>query len=298
MIPTAQETFRDADFLAFANEEVNLGLLPSIMRLHEDYLLYTEEMPLVANTSRYEISHRAIGNKFRELSYKDSNGNIFEMTRINIEDLPDYNGSAISNRYYAYYIENNEIVLVPGVSSSVSGSLMLSYYLRPNELVTDNSAGKITAINTTTGEITVDAVPSAFSISLTFDLIKSKSPFRTVALELSVTSINPVTKVIAFDPADLPSNLQVDDYVCIAEQTIIPQIPAELHVVLAHRVASRCMEALGDAQGLQIANQKLAEFELNTTTIIDNRAEGSPRKVVARHSHLRQGMFRRRYRMK
>ena len=42
MIPENQSTFLDADFLEFANEEISLGLLPSILRLHEDYLLFTD----------------------------------------------------------------------------------------------------------------------------------------------------------------------------------------------------------------------------------------------------------------
>lgn len=295
-IPVGQETFEPSDFLAFANEEIWIGILPSIMRLHEDYLLYTEEMPLVVNTSRYAIPDRAIGNKLRELAYRDNNGNIFEMTRINIEDLPDYNGPVQVTNYYTYYIENNDIVLVPSVGTTVTGVLLVSYYLRPNQLVEENRVGVVTAINTTTGEVTVNDVPSVFSLTATYDLVKAKSPFKTLKLNLGITSLNPTTNVVTFNPAQLPSALAVGDYICLSEETIVPQIPSELHVMLAHRVAARCLEAQGDLQALQAANQKLAEMENNTTTIIDNRVEGSPKKVKNRHGFLRQGLFSRRFR--
>jgi hypothetical protein len=36
MIPSSQETFTDEDFLEMATEEVNLGLVPLIQRMHEE----------------------------------------------------------------------------------------------------------------------------------------------------------------------------------------------------------------------------------------------------------------------
>lgn len=297
-VPQAQETFSPEDFLAFANEEINIGLVPSIMRLHQDYLLRTINVPLVANQSRYTIPDRAIGNKLRELCFVDTNGNLFEMTRINIEDLPDYNGPVQPSRYYYFYIENNEVVLVPGVQSSPNGSLNMSFYMRPNALVTEDRVAIITSINTITGEINVDSVPTAFTTSLLYDVIKSKSPFRTLDFDLAITAINPITNIITFNPVELPSTLAVGDYINIQEESIVPQVPSELHVVLAHRAASRCLEAMGDTQGLQNANAKLQEMEINTTTIISNRVEGAPQKVINRHGILRQGMFNRRYRFR
>jgi hypothetical protein len=65
--------------------------------------------------------------------------------------------------------------------------------------------------------------------------------------------------------------------------------------MLAQRIACRCLEALGDTAGLQIANTKLAEMELKGMSLIDSRVEGAPMKVNNRHSFLRQSrrQFRR-----
>jgi len=296
LLPSSQSTFTNDDFLELANEEISLGILPSILRLHEDYLLYTEEVALISGQSNYSIPSRAIGNKLREISFKDTNGNIYEMTRIGIGDLPYYNNTYVTNMVYAYYVENNDVVLVPAITGSINGSLMMSYYLRPNALVLETMAAKILNINTITGTLIVDAVPETFSTAddngqdVKYDLIKSTSPFITIAASIVSTTINPTTKEIIFDPDDLPSSLAVGDYINFEHESVIPQIPQDLHVVLAHRVATRCLEALGDAQGLQLANQKLAEMEQNTTNLIDNRIEDAPRKIVNRHSILRQGL--------
>lgn len=300
LIPTSQSTFQDEDLLEFANEEISLGLLPSIMQHHEDYFLYTETVPTSTDTLRYTIPYRAIGNKLRELAFQDANGNIFEMTRIPIDYLPDYAQNFSSTSLAVYYIENNEVVMTPRTNLTLlsNGKLRFSYYLRPNMMVTEDRVAIIQSINTTTGQLVLDKIPSNFNLdsTTTYDFIQARSPHRTLCLNKTATTIVPGSKTIQFNPTDLPTTLLVGDHVALAEETIIPQIPSDLHVILAHRVSVRCLEALGDAQGVQLANQKLAEMEQNTATLIDNRVEASPQKVVNRHGLLRSGLARKRFR--
>lgn len=295
-IPLNQVTFKDADILAFANEEMSLGLVPSIMRVHEDYMLYSEETPLIAAKTNYAIPHRAIGNKLRDVKYKDTNGNLYEMTRVPVDNEEMYSGSASTSSIHAFTVKNNEIYLLPYITGAVTGSLVFYYYIRPNEMVDEDRCAIITSINTTTGEITIDDMPEDFSLSLNYDLISAKSPYNHLSIELTATSINSTTNVIQFDPADLPYGLSVGDYVNIEQECIVPQVPYDLHVVLAHRVANRCLEAQGDTEGLANASKKLAEMEFNLNTLVDNRVEGSPQKVIAKYSPLRMGLNKRRYR--
>lgn len=295
MIPGSQSTFTDADFLAFGDEEMSLGLVPSVLRIHEDYLLWAVDVPMVNSQSSYIIPYRAIGNKLREVSFKDNNNNIIEMTRISVEQLPDYNGrSSTSNRIYAYYIQNNKIVLVPTIATGVTGSIRFTYYLKPNKLVKLNRVAVIQSIDRNTGDVVVGSIPSEFAITKKIDLISTKSPHATLNFDILAANINNLTNTITFNLADLPADLEVGDHVCMAAETAIPQIPSDLHVVLAHRIAARCLEAMGDTEGLQAANVKLAEMETNTNTLIDNRSEGSPKKVFTRHGFLRQGITNRR----
>ncbi len=295
MVPGSQHTFEDEDFLAFADEEMSMGLVPAIIRMHEDYLLYTESVPLIANTTRYQIPYRAVGNKLREVSYKDSNGNIFEMTRITKEDLPYYNGSANNSNIHAFYIENNEVCLVPEKLNVVSGFLDISYYMRPNSLVLLEKVSVITAIDRTTGEISVNSIPAGYSVTTPMDFIQVKSPHKTLNFDMSPSVVNITNVSITFNPDDIPVNLMVGDHVTLATQSAIPQVPSDLHVVLAHRVSARCLEAMGDLEGLQAANQKLSELEAQTQTLIDDRVEGAPRKIVNRHASLRSGLYSRRF---
>jgi molybdopterin-biosynthesis enzyme MoeA-like protein len=85
---------------------------------------------------------------------------------------------------------------------------------------------------------------------------------------------------------DIPSALIVGDYICLANECIIPGIPSDLHEVLAERVSARIQRALGDTAGLQATMQKVGEMETNQAKLIDNRTEGTPQKVLGRHTML------------
>jgi len=429
-LPTTQITFTEKDFLAFANEEMDIGIVPHILQFHEDYLMQIDLLPVTANQSYYEIPGRSTGNKIRMVHYMDTSGNVFEMTRVLIEDLPYYqNGSfGISNTgVRAFYIENDEIVLLPVDRHSLTGFLQVSYYLRPNELVPTNTVSTITSFDKYTGIVNVDMIPPNLGSAIPMDILQTKGSHKRLLLDTTPSTVStpsaqfifgvaPITNITcspkasippssyfnlvangnvsvnnfgqqtndspgpntlsqnnivwydttgsdlapvgvgsplirvdisaAVSPFDvatataaainaaslqyfsaqvvgsllqinttlvglfsqvglqpnllftqvtinipssvMPDELSVGDYVAEAEQCIIPNIPTDLHSMLAQRIACRCLEALGDMQGLQMANQKLAEMELKTGSIIDNRVEGAPLKVVNRHGFLRQ----------
>lgn len=142
------------------------------------------------------------------------------------------------------------------------------------------------------------SVPSAFTTLETYDIIQTKSPHKTLRYDLSPVYISGT--VIRFKKEDMHRSIddlnntpvyvlpKAGDMIAISGETIIPQIPDELHSMLAQRVACRCLEALGDREGLSAANAKLAEMEERTATLINDRVEGSPQKVVNHNSPLRQ----------
>lgn len=291
-IPTAQVTFQDEDFLAFANEELVLGILPTIMQYHEEFFVYPQTIPLVSQKSSYPIPYRAIGSKVRDVIYIDTSNNKREMARIFPEDEVYFQhvNSGV-NSYSFFYIQNNNIVIVPDVPAGATGSLIVTYYLRPNQLVAAERAAQITAINTSTGVITFAAIPTGMVPGTLVDFIETKGSHRSKQIDVELLSTTNTTITVA--PASIPDDLIVGDYINFAGETIIPQIPDDLHVMLAQRVAARCLEALGDVNGLAAANQKISEMEQKTANLIDNRVEGAPQKVVNLRGFLRRSRRRR-----
>lgn len=292
-IPNSQVTFQDDDLLAFANEEMQIGLVPSVLQMHEEYFVYPLNVPLVANTSSYDIPPRSIGQKVREVFYLDVNSNYREMARINPDQVPYYGNSANDSLPRTFIIENNSIVLLPTIGSSPVGSIMFKYFMRPNELVvyTDNVC-QITAIDSVTGILTVDQIPSAISNNVLVDMQEQVGGHRLKGYDITISSVNSSTNTINITPSLIPSNLSIGDYISPAGTCFIPMLPDELHSVLAQRVVCELLESQKDTEGLSSAKAKLAEMEAKTQILIDNRTEGQPKKVVSMHSPLRTGKFR------
>lgn len=295
-IPTNQNTFTDSDVLAFADEEIALGIVPAVMSLHEDHFLFEQLSPLVTDQNEYEIPYRAVGNKLYDLQFKDSNGNFLPMSQTTWSDEPNYNGSYTTNLLYAYFVRNNRIGLLPTFSGLQSGSLRFMYYIRPSALVPSVSVAVISNIDLTTGTITCSNLPTTFNTNTKLDFYKVKSPHTILKIDVNATSVSPATNTIVFNVADIPSFLAVGDHIALAEQCCIPQVPSDLHVYIAQKVAERILESQGDAAGLQAAQAKSKEMEFRAGTIIDNRVDESPPKLVNRNGILRSGLVQRLYR--
>ena len=364
-IPESQSTFTDADFLALANEELAIGLVPSILQYHEEYLVTSIMTPIIDNVRFYPVPSRAIGNRLRILSYVDNQGNKFEMTRLQPEAQYDMQRATSINGIYRFFMEGTNVVLVPGPTIHAVGNLEMGFFLRPNQLVLSSRAATVTGVDPTTGIITVDQIPKNFSTATLYDFVRPQSANTIQSYDRSAAVINTSLKTIQFSPSFLLSNVAVSvigdvtttittssphglftgdtvslssststpsvngtfiiavtgpttftipgavtaagtvlvsssisiavgDIITQAEETIIPNIPTELHVVLAHRVAARCLESLGDQAGLQMANAKLQEMEVKTGNLIDNRVEGSAQKILNRNGILRLGKIGRR----
>lgn len=300
-IPTNQNTFTDADILAFADEEMALCILPAIMSLHEDYLLFSQDILMEDGISEYEIPYRAVGNKLYDLQFVNSDGSVQYMTRSTLAEQPSFNGTYTINSAYAYYVKNNRVGMLPTLGGATTGSLRFVYYMRSSSLVKTTAIAIITSIDRVTGEILVNSIPRfqeqpTFSTNTRLDFYKVKSPHNILAIDVLPGTLNTTTNSITFTPADIPDELEVGDHVALAQECAIPQIPSDLHVFLAQKTAERVLEAQGDSEGLQLAKQKSAEMEVRAGTIIDNRVDESPPKLVNRHGILRSGLVSRLYR--
>jgi hypothetical protein len=286
MIPSDDKTFTNEDILEIINEEIAVFGIQHLMSTHEEYLLTYEDKTIVSGQAAYAIPERAIGNKLRDVQYIDSSNNVFELSRISVDDLSDYNDSSALERPQIFYIQDNKIVLVDGLPQD--GSLRMYFYLRPNDLVEDKYAATITDINRTTGVITVSNFQSDFSTLPELDFVQVKSPNKILDYDITPTAVDSNTSSITFSLTDIPADLIVGDYLMLQHEAIVPQLPVELHPIISQRAAVHCLEAMGDAQGLQVAQARLQMMEKATLDLIDNRVEAAQQKIVNRHGTLRQ----------
>lgn len=404
-MPLSQNVFVSDDILAFCNDEMFATLVPSVLEFHEEYFVFTQTVPIVSGQSRYPIPTRAIGLKLRDVKWQDSNQNLFDMSRVNPEDKAFYQQNiGTSETISKYYIEGNDVVLLPARTVSNALSLIFYYFLRPNQLVADERAATITSFNETitvlnaniiagdtvtinnisftavsssplvnefliggsdiitatnlVNSININGVaaasngsPSTSLVTLTFtnlalsqsvttsnsagfiipqnvqiigfnqvpttyqnpntfvtsslftnsslvDFLQTNPGHRTYAFDVTIPNNGISGNFISFNLSDVPYNVTIGDYICLANECIIPQIPPDLHNQLAQRASTMILAALGDQGGASISNQKVQEMEKKQISLLDARVEGSALKIANKHSLLRyQGFGSRRRRL-
>jgi hypothetical protein len=184
-MPIAQSLFSNDDILAFVNEEMMISQVPSILLVHEEYLVSNKLVPLLSNQNRYAIPDRAIGMKLRDLFWQDIYGNLFQMSQITEEDKAFFQRSIGANQaIHKYYVEGNDVVLSPTPQQDPTGFLMFVFFLRPNQLVTDDRAAFISGFSKT--------------ITLNNSFI---NPGDTVSVSIVTTPIPPGTPIVTMPTA-------------------------------------------------------------------------------------------------
>lgn len=301
-MPISQNTFNEDDILAFANEEMMIGQVPSMLQYHEEFFVYSDDIPLVYNVFKYPIPNRAIGMKLRDMFYVDTMGNAYETVRINPDDKSYFQVStSASPAVHKFYCQGNEVVLVPNHNHTASGVLRMYYFIRPNKLVRDSKAmiiQSITDMGNNTTKFIVDKFPltvnGVVDLALTnkLDILQTGAGHRIFKYDVSIINMNVGELSITISNDDVPTDLKIGDYFGRQYECIIPQIPDDLHISLSERTCARILSAQGDLQGVADINTKLQEIESRQGSLIDNRVEGSTAKVLARHTLLRNSYNR------
>lgn len=285
--PASQNLFEDQDFLDFATEEIDSHIVPLLNTQQENYFLVTQDIPILSGQTRFEIPYRATGNKLKDLSYvpSTSSGEECKMSEIDKGEVYDI-GTYNTSQPYSYYTSSNEICLVPE-NSNYTGTLRMSFYLRTNSLVPMEEIGVITAIDTALGIVTVEEVPEKFLVTQLYDLVMERSPHKIISYDLAVTSVDTGTGQITFGPGVLPASLRVGDHLCLNCETAIPNVPSDMHNLVAHRAAARILAAVGDTEALQVAEAQSQILNKAAAELVDNRVESSSKKITNRTGFFR-----------
>lgn len=296
MTPDDTSVFTDDNLLDIANEEMDVQLLDKLLSLHEENLTISVDLPRVAS-GEYEIPYRAIGNKVRDISMIKSS-TVYEMSQISIGELADY---SVGDQSYnqgndKFYVENSKIKLVQSTNSY--DSIRVYFYIRPNSITKLEKAGTISTISTDVGltetTFTFTSLPSTFTTSIKYDVIGHRTPNKIKTFDLTALEVSTTLKTVKFAYADIQAILPeilVGDYICQAEESPVPNVPTEMHPLLAQLSAVNVLEALNDTEGLSNAERKLGKMEKSVMQLVDDRVELAPKKIKPRHGTLNEGRF-------
>src|SRR3972149_10182847 len=274
----------DTRLLKDVYEVIRENVVPHLLSVREEYLVSTLSMSLSPPTTRYRIPARSIGNNLRDLWHVDSGGNRtdFASKRIPRERLFMYNGDGGATPN-GWFLEGNYIQLVP-VSGSYSGSLEMSYHLAPSLLAPVAEAGKISSVALSSKQVTLAATPpSSFVSGTKLDIHSPESGAEVKLLDLTQSgsvSGNTVTFTEAIDGTTFGTYAaSVGDYVCLARECAIIQVPEDVVPMVINLVALRHSVGDGDSSKSQMLAAKVTKAEQSSLHVLTNRVSGKPRRV-------------------
>lgn len=287
-IPDAQNLFSDDDLIKFMGDELSSTIEPLIHTVQQEYWVTRQDVALVQGQSNYVLPIRGIVNGLRLISLVDQGGNEIEFPLLR----PEWTTSAYNwlspyttSTLCGFTLEDDHMVVFPqAVVNNPTMSVRFRYERQPSQLCAVLDAGQITQI--VGNVVTVDNIPSDWTTSLLFDIIKGTPTFVSRGDDLTISAIDTNLLTITFDA--LPSSVVVGDWVAVANTSPIPQIPYQLFPYLAQCVAVLCLQGLDDAQ-LEKGEKRLAMMKEDLQKMLTPRDMGNTQTVVNRSGLFEQG---------
>jgi len=278
-IPETQPAFSDQRLIDMLDDEMVSIVVPLLLTYQEEYYVTSKDFVIDGIKSEFIIPRRAVGSKLREVKLVDKNKP--DVDQIN---LPRISLSDIERHDFGFYLRRNFLVLLqPEVHKSVD--LRLYFFNRPGKLVKESLTAKITIIDTTNKIITMSAVPSTWTTATLLDMVQGASPFSVLGIDITISAITSTTVTVS----SIPTDLVVGDYLSETEESSIPNLPQEMHLLLCQGVIVKVLEALGDQNGLQMALKKYEEIKESINTLLSPRVVGELKKIHNRDDLLYAG---------
>lgn len=276
-IPAASGVFSEPELLTLATEELRSYVVPFVLREREDYWLYAHDQTLTEATT-WRIPARAVGGKLRDISLVLSDGRERYLPRVSPADL--------DTAELGFYPDGMGIRLFtrPGISiSSLGTKLRMRYYLRPSTLLGATGANTVVqSVNATAYTVTLvdyTALSSAFSV----DFVTPSAPWFVVYAGATPTA--PLSgNTLQFTADTYPTGVAAGDLVYLPDTSQYPQLPLELHDLLAQRCAVVVLESKQMAEKAAAAGKVLADMQSAALVVIQPRVDAKQPTVVKRGS--------------
>jgi len=263
------------------DEEIENIIVPMILRLHSDRLVFTDVIALVPDVAAYDIPYRAIGSQLRDVILQDRLVNPTVKRSLQYYEHSDGILNTTIGDPSGYYFSGDQIILVPATPSATSNYLSFNYAIKHNRLVDGTEVGVILSVDYTTGDVTlVNNAPFNFTTANYYDFLvgNPRSKPRTVGYDKQPVSI--VANVVNFTPALIPTGLQSGDRLTLAQQTDVLCLPDECYKYLCKAVEIKVMEAQKDLKAVELARPLLRDSRAVMESILSPRMVGQPRVIL------------------
>lgn len=234
--------YADADILDAANEEVLSALVPAILKVRRDYFTISVDVPLVAGVSSYRVPSRAAFAGLREAQLVDAQGKHKNIVELDVTRLDGLNPTAEPSTPTWYYWRGSSIVLVPAPDASSFPTLRLWHHRRPNRLVTVDSVLAVTDISGAPEY--AGTKPSTILTTTACDVVRGSPHFDSLQDDVTPQAVDSGSVTFSAEV----DGIAVGDYVCLAGEAPVLQLPPEFFAWLVLRTARAILAEKADPQ--------------------------------------------------
>jgi hypothetical protein len=285
MIPTSQNTFTEDRLLRLTKAALLSKVMPLVDRVQEGFYSYDFDEAINA-TGLYYIHRRAVGAKLLDAALVEGDDTL-PLTRYSEREVINADSPPGD---YGFILKRNALRLVPRVPTEWS-TFRQTILLTPADIVPVDEAAQITGINTLTGVVTCETVPSSWTNADIFDLVQAEAHFDTVGVDLAVSAVvTGASGTLTFAAADLSDRLAVGDWVSLAGESPVVQVPEALLPLLAQEVANIALKSQTDQSAYKLGVDEVKEMRQAILTLVSPRVRAAGKKIVNRTGMLRRGM--------
>lgn len=224
--------FTDTVITQLLNAAMTSYFEPIIETARSGYWRHTLTRTLSSGNPYVRLHPRACA--LEQVDVRQSGGTWYALSEAIESELQDWPQTAAVPQVYV--VRGNTLLLQPAATTT-DLELRAKITVRPNQLVQEQTAGRVTAVDTTNRVITVNSLPvdrltgSTIGGTLVIDCIEPRGYYERSLFDAPAAVLSSTT--VQVDPGPSLSRIEVGDYLRVAGQTDWPQLPESYHNVLA-----------------------------------------------------------------
>lgn len=284
----AQGRFSQQTVIDLCNQESVKRIKPLVSGLSAEFFVITTTQTLASGTKKVRLPKRAASRGVRDLYIKNGSQRyqLVQVTReVGCAEDSDATGLPAT-----FYFEADSIVF--NLTTDAEYDLVLVLEISPGQLVLSSAVTTISSVDFETGVVVLAGTPTDYGNTVPYDFVEQLG-YGNAVLGVEATPTSIVGTTYTFDPDLLPSTLKVGDYVTLAGQTCIPNMPDEAVIVLIHAVSARIFRFRGNYQAAQAEQLELQQAIIYLERALADRAEGQRTTLRNTNSLLRGPKIRR-----
>lgn len=283
----AQSRFSQSTIINICNEESLKRIRPIISDLQKEFFVVTTSVTIAAGDKSVRLPKRASGRGLREiyLTVGTDKRRLVQITREEAT-LRDTTAQGTPTEFY---FEADSVVFTRPADQTMTVYLVLE--VSPGKLVLSTAVTTVSSVDFDTGVVTIAGTPSGFG-TVEYDFIQQLG-YGNAVLSCGLTPVSVSGTILTFNAAELPKTLKAGDYISLAGQTPVPNMPDEAVVCLIHAVSTRIYRLRGDFDSMKAEQNELQNAIIYLQRALSDRIEGQRPVVHTDTNLLRGARFRR-----